>query len=188
MLALTIAILTGTLAVIGKVLSEFWARYLDRRAIAGAIAGEIRAYFEIVDRGNVAQSYRAIAQLDDGKLRQILMSFPRTILKGSPVYDKLSDKLGIIPSAYVFEISRIYNILEGARLLIADLPNMAAPEIPEDLRKRRLLNLAGGIDDGIMSAKKIASDLETLSHQSFMDYAREQYRAFVGKRPTSPNA
>ena len=112
MLALTTALFTAALALLGKIGFDLWGRQRDRRGLAGALAGEIGAYLDLLNGDTLSAAYRQIAALDRdlrvGRLRS-LPALPTT----HPVFDKVAEKLGTLPHAAAYGVSRFYNVVTG---------------------------------------------------------------------------
>ncbi len=100
------AIGTTFLSVTGKIAFECSQRDAERRGTAAALAGEIGAYIDNLNPDVAAPAYRALAAFDREARVKKLAAFP-PLPTGHPAYDKLSEKIGLLPPHLVREISRL---------------------------------------------------------------------------------
>ena len=109
----------ASLTVIVKIGFDVWSkssqRRADRRAIAAALAGEIGGYLVALNPEVAGPRYRSLAALDRPSRIRKLAAFP-PLPTGHPVYDKLADKVGLLPPDLTREISRLYNVVTGIRV------------------------------------------------------------------------
>jgi hypothetical protein len=87
--------------------------------IAAALAGEINAYVDLlsakIDGRDAAASYRLAAGLNQDARLVWLRTIP-PLPSAHPVFDKVAEKIGQLPHAEAYAISRFYNVITGMRL------------------------------------------------------------------------
>lgn len=163
--ALTIALFTAALALAGKILSDIWERHSLRRSIAAALAGELDAYFRLLDAPNFAANYRAIAGLDRAQRCRVLRAMPQ-LPGGHPVFDKVAEKIGLLPTAEASEVSSIYNVVSGLRVLLAGLSTPGMVEADCETQRGRLHFLADGLVQHAPRARLLVERLERIAEPS----------------------
>jgi hypothetical protein len=163
--SLAAAIFTAAIALLAKIALDLWNRGHERRAIAGALAGEIGAYESFFDQ-DVATNYRKIASLPLADRRQVLSGFPPLPL-GHPVFDKVAGRLGLLSTSQAREVSRIYNIVTGTRLVITNFSSEKFLQAPDNYQKGILEFIAKTIDTEMPRARLLVTDLDLASRKSW---------------------
>ncbi len=121
--AAAVAVVGAALSVAGKIVFDLWQRSKEHRGIAAGLAGEIRAYLDLLNLPSTAKAYRDMA----GTSRAARIEWLRTLgpfPSTHPVFDKVADKLGYLGVEDAYAVSRIYNVVTGFRLILA---NMSSP-------------------------------------------------------------
>ncbi len=156
----------ASLAVIGKIVSDVHSRWsqhrADRRAIAAAIAGEIGGYLVALDPETAAPRYRALAALDRASRVRKLAAFP-PLPTGHPAYDKLADKVGLLPPHLTREISRIYNVVTGMRLIIMHFRTAEFLAADDDYQQGLIEQVAVAMDVHVPPARTAVKELEAMA-------------------------
>lgn len=114
--ALVSALWVAALALTGNLVYAIWNRWQDKRGLAGALAGEIGAYTMLLTPAATANGLRALAVMDEDTRRQRLRMFG-TLPDPHPVFDKVADKLALLPGEDAREVSAFYNWVTGMRLM-----------------------------------------------------------------------
>lgn len=114
------ALAVAGLALMGKVLYDFWTRFEERRSIAAALAGEIGAHIGIILPADLPGAYRRIATLDRETRVKALRAMPATPTS-HPVFDKVAHKIGLLSADEAREISAFYNMVTGFRIHASNL-------------------------------------------------------------------
>jgi hypothetical protein len=160
------AIGTASLSVIGKVIFDVYSRVSDRRAerraIAATLAGETGGYLLALNPEIAAKNYRALADLDRAARLRKLAAFP-PLPTGHPAYDKLADKVGLLPPHLTREISRIYNVVTGVRLLIMHFRTTEFLAADDDYQQGLIRQVAVAMDTHVPAARTAIEELEAIA-------------------------
>ena len=163
--SLAAAIFTAAIALLAKIAFDLWNRHHERRAIAGALAGEIGAYLSFFDQ-DAATNYRKIAALPVADRRHVLSGFP-PLPSGHPVFDKVAGRLGLLSTSQAREVSRIYNIVTGTRLVITNFSSEKFVQAPDNYQRGMLEFIAKTIDTELPRARLLVTDLDNASRKSW---------------------
>lgn len=160
------AIGAASLSVISKVAVDAFNKRTqhrtDRRSLAAALAGEISGYLAALNPETAALNYRALAALDRETRVRKLAAFP-PIPTGHPVYDKLADKVGLLPPHLTREISRIYNVVNGTRLLIGHFRTAEFLAADDDYQRGLIEQVAVAMDVHVPPAREAVRQLEEIA-------------------------
>jgi hypothetical protein len=170
MVALTTALFTTALAAIGYVLQILWQRDQNCRGIAAALAGEIGAYMRLRNPAVRPAFLREIAKYDYDKRRQYLRAVPRSS-EGHPVFDKVADKIGLLPAAVAEDVSAIYTaitVMRSAFSYLADIDDKDQSDF--------LVSLATRIEEGIPDAHHLVTRLQRISRRHWRARLRDALR------------
>jgi hypothetical protein len=148
----------------------------QRRAIAGALLGEMEAYIKLLGIESSRKNFIDLAShADDKDLLLRLASFPK-LPTGHPVFDRCADQLGVLPGDLPREISKLYNIVTSFRAMMSHLSDpgvlMAPIEIPRKLLQQLVMALDAGqeIADAVLpELQKIRSGAEP-SHRTISPF------------------
>lgn len=185
MLTLATALFTAALALTGKVLFDLWGRCRERRGLAAALAGEIGAYVDLLDPPATAANYRAMGTLDREKRRACLRAIP-TLPTTHPVFDKVADRLGLLPYAEAFGVSRIYNAVTGLRLVLAGMSSEPFLEADDDLQRNRIEFVAAALEREGRFARDLVRRLRCISGQGIWGYASDRDASHGESGRTAP--
>lgn len=170
MLPLTVALTTATLALVGNIFFNSWNLYHERSSIAAALAGEIEAFEAINPPPNNSNPYRDVAKLDNASRRMRLLTAPKPSMS-NPVFDKVADKIGLLPPAEARDVSKVYYVFSSIRLFIAHLSDeQFAKNADEAVQIKMLNDIAGFIDANYKDAHSLVGRLDQISKQSFIAY------------------
>ncbi|HVA15533.1 MAG TPA: hypothetical protein VNF99_19955 [Stellaceae bacterium] len=173
MAALTTAFFTAALALLGTIILSLWNRYRERSSIAGALAGEIGAYATLIDAPTSVVAYRKLATFEHAIRRRRLRSMPKTPV-GHPVFDKVADKIGLLPSAESQTVSAIYNIVSGFRIIHASLSSPEMSEADDEVQIALLNKVAETIERYAPDAHELATRLNQISRESFWQFVQRE--------------
>ena len=165
MLALTTAILTAILAIIGKILVDVRQRGQDRRGLAAALAGEIAAYIEPFQTRDVVVSMRVIAKYDRAERRSRLAGFP-PLPTGHPVFDALASKVGLLPPELAKGVSGFYNKITGLRLLMGNVSSDRFLDADDAIQVGCLEEVARIVEVGLAPAQTLVDALSVEAQRS----------------------
>jgi hypothetical protein len=171
MLALSGAFFTAALALIGNIVYGLWTRYRERRGVAAALAGEIAAYVTVLDAPTTIAAYRRLATLEDDTRRRRLRAMVKPP-QGHPVYDKVADKIGLLPVAEALEVSAIYNVVTGLRILLSNLSSDEFANVEDDVQVAYLNKIAEGLEKYCPRAEQLVARLNRISNGNFWQYLR----------------
>ena len=171
MSALTTAFSAAALAVLGKIVFDVWARYRERRGIAGALAGEISAYVDFLKPETTSATFRSLAALGREQRLDWLRTYP-PLPTSHPVFDKVADKIGILPFRVARGVSRTYNLVTGIRLLLSSMTTPGFLEASDAVQQGRLIVVAEALGREDPAARDLIAMLHHISQQSFWRYIR----------------
>lgn len=167
MLALTVAFFTAAFALVGKIISDRWERHRQLCGIATALADEIGAYMKQLDPPTTVASFRMIAAMDHETRRRRL----RSMLKppsGHPVFDKVADRIGLLPVTAAENVSSIYNVVTGLRIAVSSLSSSEVTEADDEVQIAILNRIADGLEQNHLPAQNLVRQLGEISQQSFL--------------------
>jgi hypothetical protein len=167
MLPFTVAFLVAALALVGKIVFDLWERHHQRGSIAAALAGEIGAYVKLLDPPNTVAAYRTIATFDHATRRRRLRSMLKTPT-GHPVFDKVADKIGLLPAAEALDISAIYNVVTGMRIFMSSLSSDEFANADDEVQVAILGKIADTIEQYHPFALDLVERLKRISAQRFL--------------------
>jgi hypothetical protein len=177
MLPLTTAFLAAALALGGNIIFGLWGRYRDRCGVAAALAGEIGAYVKQLNPPDTVTAYRKLATFDHETRRRRLRSMLKTP-DSHPVFDKIADKIGLLPAAEALEVSSIYNVVTGMRIIISSLSGDEIAAADDEVQIAILGKLADAIEQNYLPAQELIERLKRISNQSFWCFL---YSLFVDR-------
>jgi hypothetical protein len=148
--------------------SAFWDGAVS---VAAALAGEIGAYVKQFDPPTAIANYRAIAAFDHATRRRRLRSMPKRLPDTHPVFDKVADKIGLLPVAEALDVSSIYNVVTGVRLMISWLSTDEFAGADDEVQIAVLDRIADGIEQNYQPALDLVERLKGISSQSFWRHA-----------------
>jgi hypothetical protein len=158
--------IAASLSVIGKVIADICSRVsgrrAERRAIAATIAGEIGGYLLNLNSEITAKAYRALADLDQPNRILKLAAFP-PLPSGHPAYDKLADKIGLLPPSLIIEISKIYNVVTGMRLIINHFRTREFLAADDDYQRGLIQQVAIIMETHVPAAGAVVKDLKAIA-------------------------
>lgn len=159
--AIAWAIFSAALALVGKLGFDMWVRRADRRSMAAALAGEIGGYIRNLKPAETASNLRQIAALSREERQANLAALP-VLPTGHPAYDKLADKIGLLPPELTQAVSGFYNAVTGLRLLGNHLSSKPFLEASDKFQMEYISSIAKGIDDYIAPAQRTVIHLEKI--------------------------
>jgi hypothetical protein len=175
MVALTTAFFTAALALIGNIVLSFWRLDQDRRGVAAALAGEIGAYMRLLDPPTFAVDLRQMAASDRARRQRVLRSLPATQL-GHPVFDKVADKIGLLPVAAAEDVSDIYNTIIGTLAIMSHLSTNAFIDADDEIQGIQLRGLADRIERETRDARDLLERLTLISRRGWRERLRDAWR------------
>jgi hypothetical protein len=173
MVPLTTAFFAAALALLANFIFGAWSRFQERRSIAAALAGEIGAYIKLFRPSETALAFRNLAALEAATRRRRLEFVPRPPT-GHPVFDKVADRIGLLPAAEALDVSSTYNVVSGMRILISSLSSADFLPADDQVQIAMLQAIARGIDEHIGPAQDLVGRLKRISEQRFCDFLRRR--------------
>ena len=159
MAPLALAFFAAALALIGKLAIDAWSRHHQRCSVAAGLAGEIGAYLTFFRRTDGAAGFRAIAGLSIAE-RKSRLSAVSPLPSGHPVFDEVAGQLGVLSVPLAHEVSRIYNIVTGMRLIIGNLSSDRFAQSHDAAQKGILEFIASTIDTELPNANTLVVALD----------------------------
>lgn len=189
--ALAAAIFTAALALLGKVSLDFWNQYRERRALAAALAGEIASLVFGYDVPTVAAAWRRIAAADQ-KERSSHFAGLQSTPTNYPIFDRLSDRLGLLPVSYIQAISVFYQININLRIVHNNLSNPSFLSSATSMQFSKCNWMAGSVEVFTPLGKELSIGLNKISQESFRRFIWNQIfgpsATVVAQAPTSTPA
>jgi hypothetical protein len=179
MTALTVALFAAALAVLGNILFSLWRDYRERRSIAAALAGEIGAYMQLLDPPKAAEHYRKLAAIDYPTRCQRLRAFPKSV-EGHPVFDKVAEKIGLLPATEALDVSMIYNIVTGMRTVLGNLSTTEFADGDDAMQIATLSYIADTLDQRHQPTQDLIRRLRRIAEESPWQFLRS-----ITRRTTS---
>ncbi|HEX3974255.1 MAG TPA: hypothetical protein VHX19_23180 [Stellaceae bacterium] len=174
MIALTTAFSTAALALIGNIVFGLWNRFSERRSIAAALAGEIGAYVTLLDPETSSANYRKLAAFEYALRKQRLRSLPKTPV-GHPVFDKVADKIGLLPTTESLDVSSIYNVVSGFRIIISNLSSDQIADAEDVVQSAMIIRVAETIEKYSPSARDLVDRLKRISNENFWQFLKREF-------------
>lgn len=97
----------GAVALAGGVLTKLWESRIERRALAHALAGEIGAITEIVERRNYQGLVRLIVEAVKASHEPQFIQVPIS-QQYFTAYEANAAKIGLLPSKAARDVARFY--------------------------------------------------------------------------------
>lgn len=163
------AIITASIALIGKMAFDFFDRYRERRAIASALAGELQA---IIDLSNTRQLVPLLEGLNLAapiERCRLLQSLPPPLSEAT-VFKSIANRIGILSTDLAFDISRTYSVVSGMRQMFGHLSseNFSKDEFEgQTAQIGRLLEI---LQRDLPVAHKLIADLQDVARQHWLSY------------------
>jgi hypothetical protein len=153
-------------AIISKVVYDLWSRWREKRGIAAAIAGELGAYIAFLKMGKPSAHFRTMATMDSAMRVRVLRAFP-PLPTSHPVFDKVADKIGLLPPDDARAISRAYNAVTGFRLHLTNLSSDRFLAADDAVQAETLKVLATMLEDEVKRAKSLIDRLLRIATTGF---------------------
>ena len=170
MLAFDTALFTASIALVGKMAFDSWARYRERQGLAASLAGELGAYLSFWHPNNPAVGMRTLADLPRVQRTPLLQLFSK-LPDNHPVFDRVSDKIGLLSISTARDISKIYNVVSGLRLFLMDLSSERFLGLDDHLQTGLLNRMADMAEPELAAMPKLIVVLEEIYHERYYDYA-----------------
>jgi hypothetical protein len=159
------ALVGAATAVLAGIPLEHYKRHRDRRGTAAVIAGEIAALLHVTERGNTIENFRTIQKaLEAGKDVPIPEVYTVEPTYG-PIFEKLIDKLGLLPVDVAERVVQFYGYLIGIRAVLKNLFSGAWDEMP-DPKRTKAGQIAVGLAlwaDASAVARPLIDELRTIA-------------------------
>lgn len=164
MTAIGIAVISGAVALCGKIILDIWASCRTRKTTAAALGGELGAYLRLLSPDQFVQRLHTLAAMTRDERIFHLKAFPVPPIS-HPVFDKLADKIGGVSPKAARGVSEAYNIVTGVRIHIANFSTSGFLEAPDHVQEIRLRALAEMVKDEKQGIEDTVTLLERTSRQ-----------------------
>ena len=168
MLPLAAAIFTAALGLMAKVLFDLWGRY---RGVAGALAGELGAYIDLVRPAETAGNLRTTAGLGREDRLMVLRTYP-ALPTSHPVFDKVADKRGVLAYQEALGVSRAYNVVTGMRLLMMNMSTPGFLDATDGVHQQRLNFIAETMEREGPTGLELVAMLKGTAAEGFWTFVR----------------
>jgi hypothetical protein len=86
---------------------------------------------------------------------------------GHPVFDKVADKIGLLPASEALDVSSIYNVVTGMRIIISSLSSDEIANADDEVQVAILGKIADTIEQNYPVAQNLVERLKRISDQGF---------------------
>lgn len=132
-------IIGGAIAISGGLVTQYWKHRRERRALAHALAGEIHAIVEMVERRGYQKFVSKL--IDDVHTSQLPANVQVTITQNYfVVYESNALKIGLLPRLAAGDVASFYTLAKG---LIEDSANNKFPPTTQNEAINRLSQMEG---------------------------------------------
>lgn len=153
---------------VSNILKEDYVRFLDGRALASALAGELTGHREGLSRGQTNLT-DLIAAKQKGQTLQIRPFATAT----SPVFESLVGKLGLLGSPLVGEVAYLYERIRSFRInyssFSAHVESMSSDEVLARLEHLKTLAV-----ESVPLADKAIADLNAYAGRRFLPWLADR--------------
>ena len=160
------AFLAGALAIFGAIAADWWKRCHERRAVAAAISGELGAYLELIEPTKTPVALRKLIEFPS-EIRTLRLRALNKVPTNHPVFDDLSGKIGLLSPDLAREISKIYNVVTGFRLIFMSLSTEEFLAADKNFQDSQFERLASTIETHIASAVSVIAKLDRIATKRF---------------------
>jgi hypothetical protein len=161
------AFAVAALALVGNIVFEVWKRSWDKRGAAGAIAGELGGMLENLRPHILLPHLRNLAVAPVPQVRPVLPLFG-PLPSNFPVFDRVAEKISLFSSRDAREISRIYNIVAGMRLILTNLGSDRMNTVPDQGIPAMFTEIANTLDREIPVAQALIDRLTRMSERRYL--------------------
>ena len=151
-------IIGGALAVGGGLLSQSWQHRRDRSSLAHALAGEIHAIVDIVERRHYQDTITTLIEKVVQTKAPMILQVGIT-QKYFVVYESNAAKIGLLPSHAAKNVAVFYTL---AKSVIEDATLKQFPQMTADESIARLLQTQGLIAEMNKLGKTVVQELENI--------------------------
>jgi hypothetical protein len=167
--ALTVAVWAAALALIGNMVFTILRLYRERRSIAAALAGEIGTYITLLDPPATSQNFRELAALDQATRRVRLRELGKAV-EGLSVFDKIANKIAVLPKAEALEVCAVYPFFTGMRTILNNLSGAQFGEADDPMQIMTLNHVASMLDQRQQSMQELIRRLGRLADESLWEF------------------
>jgi hypothetical protein len=167
--ALAGAIGAAAVALLAKVAYDLWNRWREQRGTAAALAGEIGAYIALLRPKETAIVFRQIATFERSPRQKSFRGMAR-VPSTHPVFDKISEKIGILSVKDAMDISKFYNVITGLRLHINNFSSETFIDAEDAYQIGILIFIASGLEEHIATAGELVDRLRKTANQGFISF------------------
>ena len=146
----------GALALTGGLLTKLWEGQRERRALSSALAGEIAAVVEIVERRNYPRAVRELILAVEASHEPLYIQVPVT-QKYFTVYEANAAKVGLLPRHAARGVACFYAY---AKSIIEDVTSDKFPPRTEAEALHRLRQLDELLAKLLALGKELPKQLE----------------------------
>jgi hypothetical protein len=169
MWAIVLAVVTGVIGFLSKIVLDIRTEHQARKAVAAALAGELGAYLRLSQPEQTVENIKALTKVPYDE-RVILLRGLFSLPSGHPVFDRIADKIGGLSPEAARGISEAYNIITGARLLLASMSSDTFLQAPDQVQVARITVMTDMFAQEIEGMRRTIALLDRLSHQNFRCY------------------
>jgi len=164
-----LAVVTGVIGFLTKIGIDIRAEHQARKAIAAALAGELGAYLRLSQPERTVENVKTFAKIPYDERIVRLRGLPSPP-SGHPVFDRVADKIGSLSPEAARGISEAYNIITGARLLLAYMSSDPFLQAPDQVQVILITVMTDMFAQEIEGMRRTVALLDRLSRQSFRCY------------------
>ena len=167
----SVALLGASLAILSSYALESYKRHRDMQGIAGAIHGEISAIVRMTKESNIVENL-SIIKYNVNSTNPKLNGMSSAIPNYHPVYDKIADKIGVLPADIPEKVSMFYNYLFGFRRSASEIFTgfYDKAEFSKEIKSSMLEYSLLLIKDSMKLADVILPELQKISKEKWFKF------------------
>jgi hypothetical protein len=166
MLALSTALITAALAIWGKILSDRWTLHQQKCGIAAALAGEIDGIMRSRTPTQLGEALLKLADFSHEERNKILQATSK-VAGGSPVFEKIADKVGLLPVNEAADVCRIYGYIRGLNLNMDRFTSADFAKIDDRMQMAAIKAAVKNLQENYPLSQDLVARLTVIAKQEF---------------------
>jgi hypothetical protein len=163
--AVIAAIIAALLGFLARIAYDVWVAHEGRKAIAAALAGELRAYLQLSNPEHMIDNLRKCAQNPHAERIVALKALP-PMPSGHPVFDRVADRIGTLSPEAARGVSEAYNIMTSGRMLLTHMSAPAFLDAPDHVQQIQIGTMIDIFSRETDEMRRTVELLDRLSRQT----------------------
>lgn len=159
------ALMVTFFGLIAKIAFDLWHRHNERIAVAAAIVGELEAYLIFLGSGDTLAGFKAVTRVSRDQRVALFRTFP-PLPTTHPVFDKIADRIGFLSTRDARDVSRVYNVVTGFRLMVTSLGSPAFTDASDEWQLIRLNKFIELMENELPIANALVGRLKGVAKQN----------------------